>query len=222
MSCYDFAKKGDRAGFISCLQAGTTYITKCNTPRRKNWYLFKAEVRAFGGYGYTKEQWQQMLSVKTSDPKTNPWDVYRSLYEGKYVPESKGFLGGIGSAIGSGLGAVTQVAGFAIGGPIGGAIGKGIGSTIGSAMGGSPGTFKPVSGPLPSIEPEPIKAGCAMMVIYGDDYGGNIPEIFYEIRDKLPGWSVKYYYYISPMIVPYITMFHLERPLRFLLNKCIR
>ena len=219
MSCYDFVKSGDRASFINCLQTtSTTYLTKANTPRRKNWYLFKAEMRSFGGYGYTKDQWKQMISVKSSDPKTNPWDVYYSLYEGKYVPEPKGLLSGIGSALGSGLGAVGTAVGFGLGGPIGGAIGKGIGSSIGSSMGGTPATFQPVSGPLPEPTPEPIKAGCATMVIYD----GNVPEILYEIKDKLPPWVVKYYYYTSPMIIPYITMFHLEKPLRFLLNKCIR
>lgn len=219
--CSVYGPTGDVAGYVSDIKATSATYAGQNSPRRKNWYLFKSEMRCFGGYGYTADQWRAKIAVQTSDPSTNAWDVYYSLYKGKYVAEA-GFLQKVGSTIGSVIGVAGTAIGGAVGGPVGAAVGGGLGKAIGGALGGTPaqymGTGTSTIGTIPTkIAPVARRTGC---FIATEVYPGPVPLEFYGFRNKLPEWIVKSYYLISQfMIIPYIRIFRLHKPIRFALEK---
>jgi len=218
MGCGSYITANDRSGYIQCCIA--SYKTRglwdvtINTPRRKNWALFKAEMRAFGGHGFTVAQWKQKLGFTTGDPSTNPWDVYRPLYKGKYVDESGGILGKIGSAIGGISGVVGGAIGTGIGGPVGGVIGGAIGGALGGNKGGVPSA---------GITPAPRIAGYqGPCFIATAVYPDGVPSKFYDLRNNLPSWMVRSYYELSPQTIPWIRVFNLHNPVRWILDKCIK
>lgn len=122
------------------------------TPRRLNWYVFKSMVRTLGGHGRTAVQWQGILSTSTSNPKTNPWDVYHSLYKNLVVEEpSKSIFSKVGSVVkGATVGLITS--GF---NPAGALAGGGASLFGGGVI--QPPPLLPVE-PV-AIQPKPILAG---------------------------------------------------------------
>jgi len=217
MGCQTYIAADDRNGYIQCCIA--SYKTRglwdgvWKESRRKNWALFKAEMRAFGGHGFTVEQWKQKLGFSTGDPSTNPWDVYYSLYKGKYVSE-KGLLGKIGSALGGTLGIVGAAVGTGFGGPVGGVIGGALGGALGGGKSRTPGA---------ALTPAPKAAGYqGPCFIATEVYPDRVPSKFYNLRNLLPFWMVRSYYELSPEMIPWIRVFNLHNPIRWILDKCIK
>ena len=120
------------------------------TPRRLNWYVFKAQARTLGGWGYDSTYWKSQLL--TSGQRAHHWDSSYNLYKNLVVDEPSKSI--FSKAVSTVTGAIS---GFvASGTPVGAVVGGGVG-----LFGGGGGVEPPPLLPTQptTLQPQPILAG---------------------------------------------------------------
>jgi len=136
-------------------------------------------------------------------------------------------IGSTFSTIGQGIWNTIGQAGGAIGGAIGSWIGGQPGSQIGGQIGsGVQQIANPQAGPGygytgSGAAPQPAYQKAGMCFVATECYA-NVPQKFYNFRDRLPSFLVKAYYKISPKLIPIIRLTHSHKFIRRILDKIVR
>ena len=72
------------------------------------------------------------------------------------------------------------------------------------------------------VTPTPGAGPSGCFFVATEVYPGPIPQKFYDFRERLPISVVRIYYEMGRSLVPLIRELHLRKPIRFLLDLCIR
>lgn len=114
------------------------------------------------------------------------------------------------------------------GGAIGGAIGSWLGGQQGSQIGGQIGSgIQQIANPQSGLPPgsqqqqQPVYQKAGMCFIATECYD-NVPQKFYNFRDRLPSFLISSYYKISPKLIPIIRITHSHRIVKKILNILVR
>lgn len=115
------------------------------------------------------------------------------------------------------------------GGAIGGAIGSWLGGQTGSQIGGQIGSGiqqianpqAPQSGIPLGSQQQPTYRKAGMCFIATECYA-EVPQKFYDLRNRLPSFLVKAYYKISPYTIPIIRFTHSHKFVKTVLNILVK
>ena len=139
-------------------------------------------------------------------------------------------IGGFFTTVGQNIWEQVGEYGGAIGGAIGGWLGGQQGSQVGGQIGGgvqqlaNPQTgYTSYSGYTGTPQPTYAKAGmCFIATECYSEYYKPVPQKFYNFRDRLPSPLVKFYYAISPKLIPIIRFTHSHKLVKRILNILVR
>lgn len=134
-----------------------------------------------------------------------------------------GEVGGFFKDVGKGIWEGTGEIGGAVGGLIGGWISGKRGSQIGGQIGGAVQRIANPQAPYyqagtPQPQPSYERAGCFIAT----ECYNTVPQKFYDLKNRLPSYLVRSYYFISPRLIPLIRLTHSHSFVRKLLNILVR